>query len=162
MAGGRQGASEFDPGRLREQRRSAALSQADLAAAAGVHERVVGFWETGVRVPQVDAVAALARALGVPPVELLKPGERITVRLLRVRAGLNQRQAASSAGLLPHRYGQLERGEVADPAGDLDAIARAFDVAVGEVRAAYAISRADHLGSRRDDAGRTRSTRGED
>ena len=85
MAGGRQGAAGFDPGRLRAARMAAKLTQTALAAAADVHPNEVGYWEAGTRVPQVETVAVLARALGLRPADLLEPSAsgRPTLRQLR-------------------------------------------------------------------------------
>lgn len=148
MAGGRQGAAEFDPGRLRAARMAAKLTQTALAAAADVHPNEVGYWEAGTRVPQVETVAALARALGVSPADLLEPsiGGRPTLRQLRVAAGLSQEQAADRAGLQKHRYAALERGEAARLTdAEIAALAHALDVGSDRARAAHAASRTDRL-----------------
>lgn len=151
MAGGRQGAAGFDPGRLRAARMAARLTQTALAAAADVHPNEVGYWEAGTRVPQVETVAVLARALGLRPADLLEPSAsgRPTLRQLRVAAGLSQEQAADRAGLQKHRYAALERGEAARLTDtEVDALARALDVGPDRARTAQAASRADRLESR--------------
>lgn len=159
MAGGRQGAAEFDPGRLRAARTAAKLTQTALAAAADVHPNEVGYWEAGTRVPQVETVAALARALGITPADLLEPsaGGRPTLRQLRVAAGLSQEQAAERAGLQKHRYAALERGEAARlTEAEVDALARALDVGADRARAAHAASRTDRLAARAAEKGSRR------
>ena len=55
---------------LREQ---AALSQQELAAAAGVSRTTVARAEAGLIVPQPSTVRKLARALGCRPVDLMLP-----------------------------------------------------------------------------------------
>jgi transcriptional regulator with XRE-family HTH domain len=153
MAGGRQGAAGFDPGRLRAARIAAKLTQTALAAAADVHPNEVGYWEAGTRVPQVETVAVLARALGLRPADLLEPSTsgRPNLRQLRVAAGLSQEQAADRAGLQKHRYAALERGEAARPTdAEVDALARALNVESDGARVAQAASRADRLESRSD------------
>jgi transcriptional regulator with XRE-family HTH domain len=162
MAGGRQGAAGFDPGRLRAARLAANLTQTALAAVADVHPNEVGYWEAGTRVPQVETVAALARALGISPADLLEPstGGRPTLRQLRVAAGLSQEQAADRAGLQRHRYAALERGEAArltDP--EVSALAQALAAGSDQIRAAHAAGRAGSLRTR---TRRSRTGLGED
>lgn len=53
------------PAPLRSLRESAGLTQAELAAQAGVSRQLVGAVEKGRHLPRVDAALALARALGV-------------------------------------------------------------------------------------------------
>lgn len=151
MAGGRQGAAGFDPSRLRAARMAAKLTQTALAAAADVHPNEVGYWEAGTRVPQVETVAALARALGITPADLLEPstGGRPTLRQLRVAAGFSQEQAADRAGLQKHRYAALERGEAARLTdAEVSALARALGAGSDQIRAAHAAGRSDHLPTR--------------
>jgi transcriptional regulator with XRE-family HTH domain len=162
MAGGRQGAAGFDPGRLRAARLAANLTQTALAAVADVHPNEVGYWEAGTRVPQVETVAALARALGISPADLLEPstGGRPTLRQLRVAAGLSQEQAADRAGLQKHRYAALERGEAARLTdGEVSALASALDAGSDQIRAAHAAGRAGSLRTR---TRRSRAGLGED
>lgn len=157
MPGGRQGAPGFNPRRLRSARAAAALTQGALAVAAGVHENEVKEWESGRRVPQVDTVAALARALHVTPLDLLDhdADQALTLKQLRAAAGLSQQRTAELAGLLRTTYSQIERGEtVTLSADDAAAIGRALNVDPDEVRAARTSSRALHLERRS-----TRSTR---
>lgn len=56
--------------RVRELRRSAGLSQEDLAHRAELHRTVVGFIERGEREIGVGKVWPLAAALGVAPADL--------------------------------------------------------------------------------------------
>lgn len=159
VAGGRQGAPGFDPGRLRSAREAAQLTQGALASAAGVHVNEIVEWEAGRRVPQVQTVAVLARALQLDPVALLDVDRdrELTLQQLRVAAGLSQQQAAANAGLLRTTYSLLERGETqtlspADAAG----IAAALGVAEDAVRAGHAASLAKHLAQRPPGNGRSR------
>ena len=50
--------------RLRELRENAGLTQARLAARAGLSQRAISFWELGLREPSWGNVVALAAALG--------------------------------------------------------------------------------------------------
>lgn len=49
------------------------LSQQDLADRIGVHRNYVGMMERGERKPALDTLDAIARELGVPSYELLRP-----------------------------------------------------------------------------------------
>jgi transcriptional regulator with XRE-family HTH domain len=57
---------------LRRAREKAGLSQEALADAAGMHRNAVALIEAGKRDPRVSTVAKLAKALGIPPADLLK------------------------------------------------------------------------------------------
>lgn len=56
---------------LNAARRASGLSQERLAAKAGLHRTAIGLLESGRRVPRVDTVVHLARALEIGPGELL-------------------------------------------------------------------------------------------
>ncbi len=51
--------------RLKELRQEKGLSQAQLAKATGISTGAIGFWETGERVPNAQAVIVLAKFFGV-------------------------------------------------------------------------------------------------
>ena len=63
-------------GRVRAHREAKGWSQARLAEAVGVTSNYVGVLERGQKLPTLDTLVALAKALGVPPGELLGAGER--------------------------------------------------------------------------------------
>lgn len=56
---------------LNSVRRASGLSQERLADKAGMHRTEIGLLERGQRVPRIDTVAKLARALRIGPGELL-------------------------------------------------------------------------------------------
>lgn len=56
---------------LRRLRTDKGWSQEEFADRAGLHRTYVSGVERGVRNPTITIVAALAKALGVPPAELL-------------------------------------------------------------------------------------------
>jgi transcriptional regulator with XRE-family HTH domain len=62
---GRQVEAARFPGRLRELRQAAGLTQKQLAEKAGVSQRAVSHWEQGLREPSWGNVIALGRVLGV-------------------------------------------------------------------------------------------------
>lgn len=114
-------------------------------------------WESGRRVPQVDTVAVLARALHVSPLDLLDrdADQALTLKQLRASVGLSQQRTADLAGLLRTTYSQIERGETVTLSDDdAAAIGRALDVDGDEVRVAHASSRTLHLERRSTRTGR--------
>src|SRR3954454_18027415 len=63
---------------IRRLRQEAGLSQAGLAAAAGIHTRQITRYESGEQQPALDVAKRLAKALGVTLDELAgAPGDRI-------------------------------------------------------------------------------------
>jgi transcriptional regulator with XRE-family HTH domain len=150
VAGGRQGASGFDPARLRAARAEARLTRGGLAEAVGVHVSSVSEWEAGRQVPRVETVAALARALSIEPSDLLEPLDgALTLERLRAAAGKSQQQIADAAGMLRNTYSAVERGETAALSyADTQALARAFGVTDEQLRAAQTASRSAYLARR--------------
>jgi transcriptional regulator with XRE-family HTH domain len=69
--------SELPGHGLRRHRELAGLTQADLAARAGVSRQLVGAVEAGRHLPRVDAAVALAGVLGVEVVELFGTVARV-------------------------------------------------------------------------------------
>lgn len=67
-------AAQF-PARLKQLRAAARMTQRELADRAGVHIDTVAKWEAGGREPLLTQLAALARALGVPPGDLFRPAD---------------------------------------------------------------------------------------
>lgn len=61
--------------RLKDVRERKALSQAELAALAGVNRSTIVRLEAGVDDPQPRTVRKLAQALGMDPAELMGPVE---------------------------------------------------------------------------------------
>lgn len=65
----------LDPARigaeLRRLRRQAGLSQAELAARAGVRRATISELETGERLPMVETLERIAAVLGVPAVLII-------------------------------------------------------------------------------------------
>ena len=51
--------------RLKELRQEKGLSQIQLAKETGISKSAIGFWETGERVPNAQAVVVLAKYFGV-------------------------------------------------------------------------------------------------
>ena len=53
------------------------ISMAGLAAKAGLHQTYIGLIERGTRNPSIDAMQAIAEALGVSPSKLIREAERL-------------------------------------------------------------------------------------
>lgn len=139
---GRRGAPDFDPARLRAAREHAELTQVALAAAVGAHPSEYGEWESGRRVPRVETVAALARALQLNPLDLvaIDEDEPRTLQHLRIAAGLSQVDAAAKAGLNRTTYSMLERGEIIKLSSkDAASIAAALGTEVASIREAHGV-----------------------
>jgi transcriptional regulator with XRE-family HTH domain len=141
----------FDPARLRSARRDAGLSQRELGQRIGVPTTTVTKWETGDRVPYVDKLTLLARALGITPAALTThDAAGGTLAQLRINAGLTQQAAAARAGLVRTRYSAIERGEIATVDADvIGQIATALDVTAAQVSRAHALARSVYLAGRR-------------
>lgn len=89
---------------LREARHHGALSQRDLANAAGTSQSVVGRIEAGLASPSVDTLARLVRAAGFdlklaiepsrvvdPVIEAYKPGIDQTLLIENLRSSVDKR-----------------------------------------------------------------------
>ncbi|WP_243313968.1 PAS domain S-box protein [Fundidesulfovibrio agrisoli] len=61
--------------RIKALRRQAGLTQAELAAQAGISDRFLGRLERGLSAPSFESLGQLARTLGVDPGELFTPAE---------------------------------------------------------------------------------------
>lgn len=109
---------------MREARTRAGLSQAELAARAGVAQSVISVYESGRRQPALAALTALVEATGFDlDVQLRRRGlARLTgplgVRLRRHRGEVLR--AARAAGISVHGvFGSVARGEDG-PDSDVD------------------------------------------
>lgn len=58
--------------KVRELRQTKGWSQEELAFRAGIHRNYLGGIERGERNPALDNIAAIAKALGVEPSDLLQ------------------------------------------------------------------------------------------
>ncbi|MEZ5076639.1 MAG: helix-turn-helix transcriptional regulator [Solirubrobacterales bacterium] len=70
---------------LNAARRASGLSQERLAFRAGLHRTEIGLLEHGRRIPRIDTVAKLARAMEIGPGELLVGLEITEQELARSR-----------------------------------------------------------------------------
>jgi transcriptional regulator with XRE-family HTH domain len=59
---------------IRELRKKAGLTQADLAKTLGVKQQVIASYEKGLANPEVAKLPALAKALGISIAELFQEG----------------------------------------------------------------------------------------
>ncbi|MFP5240517.1 MAG: PAS domain S-box protein, partial [Acidobacteriota bacterium] len=81
--------------RIKALRRKAGLTQAELAAQAGISDRFLGRLERGLAAPSFESLGQLARTLGVDPGELFTPPEEAD------SARRNPRQAVKSRSPRP-------------------------------------------------------------
>jgi DNA-binding XRE family transcriptional regulator len=85
------------PDRLIAARRAVGLTQQALAEALDVSHRTVVQYETGRERPEIQRLAALARALGTPMADLVEPGSLPAgLAGLRIGAGLTLAAAADA------------------------------------------------------------------
>lgn len=59
-------------------RKHRGLSQADLAARAGLSRRMINHYETQAVQPPIEKIEAIAEALGIKPSQLLDPAVKAT------------------------------------------------------------------------------------
>jgi transcriptional regulator with XRE-family HTH domain len=155
LAGGRaRGENGFLPDRLRAARTDKQMTLAEVGRAAGVSASTISQYESGRRVPELERVGRLARAVGLKPADLteIAEDERGTLIELRKAAALKQAAVAEMSGISRSWYSWLERGE-AESIKDAEcaALAEVFGVTAAEVRIAHAAGRAAfvHRSSRR-------------
>ena len=105
------------PGLVRRIRRTADVSQRELATMLGVAQATVARWETGVSSPDVETIARLAEIAGLRPA-LLDRAERLVAPMadvaIRDRAGRRfpAHLDGSAIGAYPIRF--LHRGVYRD------------------------------------------------
>ncbi|MEU9079970.1 helix-turn-helix transcriptional regulator [Kitasatospora sp. NPDC048538] len=102
--------TEFRGDRMQALRQAGGLSRAQLALLAQVSPETVRNAETGACHPSARVARALAVALGVPIADLSPPGEAITLKVLRRRTGLTQKQVAERVGVSPGMVSKVEAG----------------------------------------------------
>ena len=132
---------------LRETRIARGMTQQQLAEAIGVRSYTVTIYETTNIHPRraylPGLIARFAKALDLPPAaieESLSQPRPVNVptdfghrlRQLRIDRGLSQEQLGARCGCSETRIGYYETGQSYPKPGLLPALARAFDVGVGE------------------------------
>ncbi|MGY5099487.1 helix-turn-helix transcriptional regulator [Streptomyces sp. 900105245] len=100
----------YDGARARALRQQAGIGIDALAVAAGVSPNSVRSAECGMHQPRPRVASAIARALGVPPEELMCPGPALTLCDLRQSLGLTQAEMAEKVGVVRQMVSQVERG----------------------------------------------------
>ena len=120
---------------LRRLRSQHGWTQGELARRAGVRRSSISSYEAASKRPSAPALAAFARALGVPPEQLerLLPQPKTTplgreLRRLREQCALTQEQLATRIGRNPVTVSCYERGHRHPPTRDLPTLAQALGV----------------------------------
>lgn len=127
--------AQLDLGALRVARRSAGLTQAELAQRVGVERSRISVWERGRAGVHARHLRALAVALQVPPSVLLAPdSEAGALRTMRLAAGLSIAELAARSGVSGTTLQRWEVGSVGARA------AKAADQAVPALAAALGVS----------------------
>ncbi|MFP8906168.1 helix-turn-helix domain-containing protein [Streptomyces atacamensis] len=110
--------SAFRPDVMREVRQRAGLSRAQLAVLAQVSPETVRAAENRRHTPSVRVLRAIAEALAVPVDELCPAAGPPTLKQLRRRTGLTQKQTAQAIGVSAQMVSRVEAGVygVRDPA----------------------------------------------
>lgn len=125
--------------RLAEARVAAGLTQQQLADALGVSKPRVSEWERGHTEPRASRLPAVARAVGVDPLQLVAEDyDHLDLEALRMAAGLSRQDLAAAIGMTLPRYQRLESGERAsDPPDEfVPLLARVLSVPEVTVRLA--------------------------
>ncbi|MGW4503632.1 helix-turn-helix domain-containing protein [Streptomyces sp. NPDC004436] len=92
-------ARRFDPARVRLDRRTAEITQSDVARVVGVAESTVSGWEAGTAVPDQEKLPALAKALGKPLDAYFPRSGPPDLTDLRCDAGLYRKDTAAVIGM---------------------------------------------------------------
>lgn len=128
----------FVPSRLKTLREEAGMSRGDLARIAEVSETAIGRWETGVRSPQIDHLAMVARALNlqVSDFVIIPLGDRYPGDW-RILLGLTQPELGAKAGISTTMVGSIERGEARLTDDAAAKLSMALGITESELRASY-------------------------
>ncbi|MDT2007227.1 transcriptional regulator [Rhodococcus sp. ACS1] len=128
----------FQPDQLEKARRSAGVSQRELARLARLNADTIRRWELGDSSPQVDLLARVTAAIGVSISDLVKvpEGDRYPGdwRILR---GLTQPQLGAAAGVTTQIVGSVERGEISLSDNVARKLSAALQIPESELRASY-------------------------
>ncbi|WP_040783790.1 helix-turn-helix domain-containing protein [Rhodococcus ruber] len=128
----------FDPARLVDARRTAGLSQAELARRANVGAATIRRWENGTASPQVDLLARVVGELSLTIADVVRvPMEERFPGDWRVLRGMTQPQLGARAGVGTAIVGSIERGEITLSANVAEKLARTLDISVEELQAAH-------------------------
>jgi len=136
-----EGVFGFRGDRFRAARRELRLTQTQLAERLNIAQSQVSDWERGTVNPRARNLRAAAEVLGVPVGELLDVDPPPTLRRLRQRAGLSQRDVAARLRVTQQAYHKLEHGTLVLRPEQAAVIAGSLGVAPEEVLAAWRRSR---------------------
>lgn len=114
--------------RLRELRKRLGLTQTQVADEVGCSRGAVATWETKGRLPRPARLVALAHLLRVEVSELVDTGSPVSLRDLRVAAGLQQADVARALHVTASTYCDVEKGRQKVPRRWLPVLAFLLDV----------------------------------
>ena len=138
----------FDRQALVKRREARKLERGDLARLANISSKTIWTWEAGTRTPTPDALARVAKALGVSVGSFVKiPKNKRTLVDLRVLAGLTPPQLALAAGMSTTALQALERAETHLPDEKAARLAPLLAATPDEVRTAWHRARARPSGT---------------
>ncbi|WP_353963551.1 helix-turn-helix transcriptional regulator [Streptomyces sp. NBC_00078] len=116
--------------RLRELRRLRGMTQSQLAAVLGCSRGAVSTWETTGRLPLPERLQALCVFFGVSVRELVEAEESefVTLRGLRIAAGMRMKDIAAVLKVCPPTYCDVETGRQKIPVRWVTPLSNAYGV----------------------------------
>lgn len=134
VVAGRTGIAEIYPPALVAARRTARMTQQELATRIGYRTGdAISKYERGKHNPDVHVLARIAAALHVPIRSLLRPGVPHSLRVLRICAGLTQIDVADKLHMSRSTWGDIERGLRRLDDYDVGRVAQVLGVAAADV-----------------------------
>jgi transcriptional regulator with XRE-family HTH domain len=111
------------------------LTQTQLATAVGCGRSTVSMWEASCTRPRPEYLLRLSEILRVDPSRLTGDSEPVSLRGLRLSAGLRQAEVAAALHLRGKgTYSDVERGRQPVPARWIPVLARLFGTPEPELR----------------------------
>ena len=122
--------------KIKAARKSAGISQAELAERIGVPYQSIGQWERNERNPKIETLQRIADALSIPVYQLFGPEpNEISNNLKRIRLGrgLTQKELGDLLGVSQATVGQYETNQNPPKLETLQRIADALSISVTDI-----------------------------
>ncbi|MGQ0824997.1 MAG: helix-turn-helix domain-containing protein [Actinomycetota bacterium] len=101
--------AETDPGRLiRDARRAAGITQAELARRAGTTQSMISRWERGHDEPRLATLAAILRACGYEPELVMRRDDGVDRAQIRQHLAMTPEQRLASVRRM-HKFAEAGR-----------------------------------------------------